>query len=114
VFSTATGEVLGETVSRHASQQFVVFLSGIIASQPKRRETHVICINVSRHKTQRVADFLDVHRNVRRHFTPTYSSRLNHLENWFTRIQRDAVARRFFGEGCGSQTDALHESLHDS
>ena len=65
----------------------------IVASQPERREIHVICDNVSSHKTRRGEDFLAAHRNVRMHFTPTYSSWLNQVENWFSRIQRDVISR---------------------
>jgi transposase len=42
---------------------------------------------------ERVANFLDAHRNVRLHFTPTYSSWLNQQENGFSRIHRDVIAR---------------------
>jgi transposase len=95
-FNTATGEVLGKTVPRHTSEQFVAFLTDVVASQPRRREIHVICDNVSSHKTKRVDDFLAEHRNVRIHFTPTYSSWLNQVENWFSRIQRDVISRGIF------------------
>ncbi|CAB3685472.1 hypothetical protein LMG22037_02698 [Paraburkholderia phenoliruptrix] len=40
--------------------------------------------------------FLDAHRYVRLHFTPTYSSWLNQVGNWFPRIQRDVIARGIF------------------
>ena len=30
------------------------------------------------------------------HFTPTYSSWLNQVQNWFGRIQRDVIARGIF------------------
>src|SRR6218665_2024897 len=50
-----------------------------------------MCENVSSHKTQRVRDFLVRYGNVRMHFTPTYSSWLNQVENWFSRIQRDVI-----------------------
>jgi transposase len=94
--NTATGEVLGKTAARHTSEQFVAFLTDIVASQPKRREIHVICDNVSSHKTKRVEDFLAQHRHVQMHFTPTYSSWLNQVENWFSRIQRDVISRGIF------------------
>jgi transposase len=94
--NTATGEVLGKTAARHTSEQFVAFLADIVASQNPRREIHVICDNVSSHKTQRVDDFLAEHRNVQIHFTPTYSSWLNQVENWFSRIQRDVINRGVF------------------
>ena len=40
--NTQSGEVLGQTVPRHTSAAFVDFLGDIVASQPKRREIHVI------------------------------------------------------------------------
>jgi hypothetical protein len=58
--NTATGEVLGKTAARHTSEQFVAFLEEVVASQPEQREIHVICDNVSSHKTGLVADFLAV------------------------------------------------------
>jgi len=94
--NTATGEVLGRTVPSHTSEQFVAFLTDIVAGQPERREIHVICDNVSSHKTKRVDIFLAEHHNVHLHFTPTYSSWLNQVENWFSRIQRDVISRGVF------------------
>jgi transposase len=94
--NTATGEVLGMTAPRHTSAQFVAFLADVVASQPKRRPIHVICDNVSAHKTDAVDHFLAEHGNVAIHYTPTYSSWLNQVENWFSRIQRDVIARGVF------------------
>ena len=83
--NTQSGEVLGQTVPRHTSAAFVEFLGDIVASQPKRREIHVIADNLSTHKTQAVRTFLLAHPNVHLHFTPTYSSWLNQVELWFAR-----------------------------
>ena len=35
-------------------------------------------------------------RRVQIHYTPTYSSWLNQVENWFARIQRDVITRGIF------------------
>ncbi|MCA0325383.1 MAG: transposase, partial [Proteobacteria bacterium] len=43
-----------------------------------------------------VQAFLDKHRRVHMHYTPTYSSWLNQVENWFARIQRDVITRGVF------------------
>jgi transposase len=94
--NTATGEVLGKTAARHTSEQFVGFLEQVVASQPGRREIHVICDNVSSHKTDLVDEFLRKHGRVQIHYTPTYSSWLNQVENWFARIQRDVISRGIF------------------
>jgi transposase len=94
--NTVTGEVLGKTAARHTSEQFITLLEDIVASQPWHREIHVICDNVSSHKTELVEAFLSKHRRVQIHYTPTYSSWLNQVENWFARIQRDVITRGIF------------------
>ncbi len=94
--NTATGEVLGKTAARHTSEQFVAFLEDIVAGQPPQREIHVIGDNVSSHKTPLVQALLAKHPRVHIHYTPTYSSWLNQVENWFARIQRDIIARGIF------------------
>ena len=93
---TQSGEVLGQTVPRHTSAAFVEFLGDIVATQPKRREIHVIADNLSTHKTQAVRTFLVAHPHVHLHFTPTYSSWLNQVELWFAKIERDLLARGIF------------------
>jgi transposase len=95
-FNTKTGEVLGKTATRHTSAEFVAFLTDIVANQPRGKEIHVIADNLSAHKTELVEQFLERHRNVHLHFTPTYSSWLNQVELWFAKIERDVIARGVF------------------
>jgi transposase len=95
-FNTKTGEVLGKTAARHTSAEFVAFLTDICTHQPKRKEIHVICDNLSAHKTKSVTAFLVAHSNVHLHYTPTYSSWLNQVELWFAKIERDVIARGIF------------------
>lgn len=94
--NTATGEVLGKTTSRHTSAEFIAFLEQLLSSQPARREVHLIVDNLSAHKTKAVAAFLGQHPRVHIHYTPTYSSWLNQVEIWFSKIQRDLIARGVF------------------
>jgi len=94
--NTATGEVLGKTAARHTSEEFVTFVSDIVSHQPPHREIHIIVDNLSAHKTQRVREFLQQHPNVHMHYTPTYSSWLNQVEIWFSKIERDVIARGIF------------------
>lgn len=65
-------------------------------TQPAHQEIHVICDNVSSHKTDAVQTFLAEHFNVSMHYTPTYLSWLNQVENWFAKIQRDVITRGVF------------------
>ena len=95
-FNTKTGEVIGKTTPRHTSDEFVAFLEQIVASQPKGQNIHVIADNFATHKTKRVRTFLEAHPNVHMHFTPTYSSWLNQVELWFSKIERDVIARGVF------------------
>ena len=91
-----TGEVIGQTASRHTSAEFVAFLGEVVSSQPEDKEIHIILDNLSAHKTPLVNEFLEKHKNVALHFTPTYSSWLNQVEIWFSRLERDVIARGIF------------------
>jgi transposase len=94
--NTQTGEVVGKTTTRHTSAEFVAFLSQLVADHPHPREMHVIVDNLSAHKTERVQLFLQEHPQLKLHFTPTYSSWLNQVELWFSKIERDVIARGVF------------------
>src|SRR5712691_3898809 len=94
--NTRNGEVVGKTAARHTSQEFVAFLADLIANQPRGKEIHLIADNLSAHKTKRVEQFLAAHPKVHLHYTPTYSSWLNQVENWFAKIERDVIARGVF------------------
>jgi transposase len=93
---TKEGTVSGKTVERHTSEEFVAFLTAVVAEQPAEREIHIILDNLSAHKTQRVREFLELRPNVRLHFTPTYSSWLNQVELWFSKLERNVIARGIF------------------
>ena len=94
--NTHTGEVLGAAVPRHTSDEFVAFLASVVETQPRHRAIHIIVDNLSAHKTQKVRTFLAAHPTVRLHYTPTYSSWLNQVELWFSKIERDVIARGIF------------------
>jgi transposase len=92
----ASGRIIGKPVSRNTSDEFVTFLEEVVATQPRRREIHVIADNLSTHKTKQVAAFLEANPRVHLHHTPTYSSWLNQVEIWFAKIERDVIARGVF------------------
>ena len=91
-----TGHVEGMTAERHTSEAFISFLNKVVDTQPKGREIHIICDNLSAHKTKAVEAWLDQHPAVQIHYTPTYSSWLNQVEIWFSKIQRDLISRGIF------------------
>src|SRR5713226_5843483 len=91
-----TGHVEGRTVPRHTSAAFVTFLDQVLATPPRRREIHIICDNLSAHKTLAVRAWCAAHPRATIHYTPTYSSWLNQVELWFAKIERDCIARGIF------------------
>lgn len=93
---TKTGLVFGQTAERHTSQAFIAFLAELLSTVPARQEVHVICDNLSAHKTKQVEAFVAEHPRLHLHFTPTYSSWLNQVELWFSKIERDLIHRGVF------------------
>lgn len=78
------------------SAEFVRFLQTVVDTPPRRREMHIIVDNLSAHKTQQFRSFLVAHPSVHLHYTPTYSSWLNQVQLWFSKIERDVTARGIF------------------
>lgn len=46
------------------------------------------------------------------HYTPTYSSWLNQMENWFTRIQRHVITRGVFSSVADLRRKLLRYITH--
>ena len=90
-----SGKVLGKTATRHTSQEFVEFLTEVV-ERATAREVHIILDNLSAHKSQVAREFLAAHPNVHFQFTPTYSSWLNQLDIWFSKVERDVIAHGIF------------------
>jgi len=70
--------------------------------------------NLSAHRTKNVFEFLQANPTVRIHYTPTYSSWLNQVEIWFSKIQRElqrAMTKIFkampFGSARGERQDRI-------
>ena len=93
---TSDGKIIGKTAARHTSDEFVAFLTQIVSSEPRNKEIHIIADNLSAHKTKAVKAFLADHPRVTMHYTPTYSSWLNQVEIWFSKIERHVIARGIF------------------
>jgi len=74
------------------SAEFVAFLSDFVVNQPRGKETYVMADNLSVYKPGQVKDFLAAHRSVHLHIAPTYSSRLNQVEPWFSKAECDVIA----------------------
>ena len=88
--------MLAETSARHSSTEIVDFLAQIVVSQPAGHELHVIADNLRADKAKKVFEFLEANPTVRIHYAPTYSSWINQVKIWFSKIQRDNISRGVF------------------
>lgn len=91
----SSGHVRGKCVPRHNATEFVRFLEEATRGY-RRKKIHVIVDNLSAHKTPEVQVWRARHPRVQLHYTPTYSSWLNQVELWFSKLERDCIARGIF------------------
>ncbi len=91
----ATGRVTDACTDRHRHQEFGAFLQQVAAAYP-RRELHVVVDNYATHKHPAFRAWLQRHRRVHLHFTPTSGSWLNLVEAFFSIITRQALRRGRF------------------
>jgi transposase len=88
----ATGEVTGACYPQHRHQEFLAFLNQIVRAYP-RRPLHVVLDNSSTHSTPEVERWLQRHKRVHFHFTPTSASWMNMVEIWFSILTKQQVRR---------------------
>lgn len=91
-----TGQVIGRCFDRRRTREFLRFMNQVVAANAKVHagaELHVIVDNLSTHQGDEVDAWLAKHPNVTFHFTPTGSSWLNQVENWFGIATRQAITR---------------------
>jgi transposase len=79
----ATGLVMHSIQRRHRAIEFKKFLTQNDQSVPAELDVHLICDNLSTHKTPAIGAWLAAHPRFHLHFTPTSSSWLNQVERWF-------------------------------
>ena len=113
-FNTKTGEVVGKPASRHTSAEFVAFLTDLVVSQPRGRESPVIADHLSAHKTPRGTEFLPTPAQGQLHCTPPYSSWLNQVDRWVATIERAVIARGLFPSVKARATKLMRDIRHDT
>ena len=94
--SLLDGRIIGECLPRHRGREFICFLERIDRETPPDLDLHLIVDNDSTHQTPQVQRWLNRHRRVHLHFTPTSSSWLNLVERWFGEITRRRIRRGSF------------------
>jgi transposase len=78
------------------SDNFVDFLSDLVAQTPAGLDLHCIADNFAAHKTDKVAEFLAANPHVHIHYTPTHASWLNQVELFFSILERRLLRRGEF------------------
>lgn len=89
----ASGRVIGSLHRRRRAIEFKKFLARIDAEVPADLDVHLICDNLSTHKTPAITAWLAAHPRFHLHFTPTSSSWLNQVERWFALLTDQALRR---------------------
>jgi transposase len=90
------GTVAGWVTDSTRSENFVEFLSDLVAQTPAGLDLHCIADNLSAHKTAKVGEFLAENPHVHLHYTPTHASWLNQVELFFSILQRRLLRRGEF------------------
>ncbi len=96
--NVATGEVLYDTRTSHTAADVLQFFKLIDLHVPRNLDVHVVLDNLSAHKAPRVANWLADPKRARwhLHFTPTSSSWLNLVEQWFGELTERRLRRGIF------------------
>jgi transposase len=85
------GTVAGWVTDSTRAENFVAFLTDLVAQTPSGMQLHCIVDNLSAHGTPAVEAFLDDHPQVFLHRTPTHASWLNQVELWFSIMERRLI-----------------------
>ncbi len=91
----ATGKVTDACYPRHRHEEFLKFLKQVAKTYP-RVKLHIVCDNYATHKHPAVRAWLETHKRITMHFTPTSGSWLNMVEIFFGIITRQAIRRGTF------------------
>jgi transposase-like protein/transposase/transcriptional regulator with XRE-family HTH domain len=92
-FNIADGTVISSLHRHHRAAEFKKFLVRIDKAVPSRLEVHLVCDNLSTHKTPVIQAWLARHPRFRLHFTPTGSSWINQVERWFGFLTDQMIRR---------------------
>jgi transposase len=91
----ATGQVVGDFTERHGVDDFLAFLRLLAKTYPTQ-QLHLVVDNYHTHKHPQVSRWLERHKRVQLHFTPTSASWMNQVEIWFSLLHRRAIQRGVF------------------
>ena len=87
------GTVISEIRWRHRAAEYQKFLTAIDKAVPDELDVHIVCDNLSTHKTPAIKAWLARHPRFHVHFTPTGSSWINQVERWFSYLTTQLLQR---------------------
>ena len=87
----ATGKVVAHVRNRRTSVNFLRFMNEVVRAYPDR-ELHVVVDNLNIHNNDAAKGWLDRHRQVQFHYTPTHASWVNLIECFFSILSKQGLA----------------------
>jgi transposase len=90
------GTVIGRCMQRHRHDEFIRFLNAVERAVPAGKLVEAVVDNYATHKHPKVREWLARHPRWTFHFTPTSSSWLNAVENFFSKLTRQRIRRGSF------------------
>jgi len=107
-FNITDGTVVSEIRRRHRAVEYQKFLAAIDKAVPDGLDVHIVCDNLSTHKTPAIRAWLARHPRFHVHFTPTGSSWINQVERWFSYLTTQLLQR-----GVYKNVQALEKDIRD-
>ncbi|MBR7828743.1 IS630 family transposase [Actinospica sp. MGRD01-02] len=107
-FNIADGTVIGELHRRHRATEYKKFLVTIDKAVPAELDVHIVCDNLSTHKTPAILEWLARHPRFHVHFPPTGSSWINQVERWFGMLTSQLLRRSVH-----TSVQALEQDVRD-
>jgi len=92
-FNIADGTVISAIHRHHRAVEFRKFLVAIDKAVPAELDAHLVCDNLSTHKTAAIRGWLARHPRFHLHFLPTGSSWLNQVERWLAYLTDQLIRR---------------------
>ena len=90
------GTVFARTEVRHTHVEFLSFVKKVYWRWGRKKELHFIVDNFSAHTHKDVVEWVEAHKTVHFHFTPTHASWLNQIELWFSILARKLLSKNDF------------------
>jgi putative transposase len=100
------GTIEATTIERNDSDTFIRFLRRLLGSHPSG-ELHLILDNGSSHVSKKTRAWIEKHKRIHAHYTPTHASWLNQIEIWFGILTRKIIRRGIFR----SRDELIHKVM---